>query len=430
MIHHGRAQQIYATLSGTVTDPAGAVVVGAELTVTNLANGLKVRAKSGTDGGYLLNELPDGNYQLTVVATGFRQYTRGPITLRSGDKAVVAVPLQVGAVTESLTVTAGLTGIESRESVTAQVLDSQELSELPLDGRNYIMLLPESTGVLFTVTTFGPSGWTMPNQWATGAATGAGFTMQGGQTGTNSFQMDGATQGVDGGMNYIPPPEAIQDTQVRAPTSDASLGLSGGGVVTNSMKSGGNEFHGYLTESFRNNVLEANQIQFNQSLAAQPWLSQQDQFNNFTGILSGRIIRNKLFFTGNYDGFRLHVAYPITISVPTALQRAGDFSQTFNSSGQLIVIYDPLTTQQVGNTFTRIPFPKNVIPQGSMVAPAVNITAMIPTPNINLNPLTGLNNFTSPNVGEQRYDAQFMRFDYLWNSNQRTTVFARATECP
>jgi hypothetical protein len=269
-VSNAPAQEIYGTLSGVVTGPSGAAVVGATVTAVNLGTNLNVSVTSGANGGYTLARLPDGNYRLTVVTSGFRQYSREPIMLRSGDKANVAAGLELGAATETVTVTAELSGIESRESVMAQTLNTRRIFDLPSNGRNYVMLLQ-------------------------------------------------LTSGVDSGMNYIPPPEAVQNMKVSAPTSDASLGMSGGGVVALTMRSGTNELHGALNHSLRNNILNANQIQINRALQTRSDLSQQVQFNNFAVMLSGPIVKNKLFYSGNYDGFHLHVTYPAR-EVQIALQ--------------------------------------------------------------------------------------------------------------
>lgn len=410
-------QEISASLSGVVTDPSGAAVVGATVTAVSLDTGFSQNATSGVTGGYLFPRLPASNYRLTVDATGFRQYVRQPITLRAGDKSNVAVTLQIGAASESVTVTAELTGIEGSESVMGQVMDSRKISDLPTNGRNFIMLLQTTSGVIFTPSSFGAGGsWTMPNQFA---VLSDGFTMHGGRNGTNAYILDGGVSSQ--GAPYVPPPEAIEDMKVSSPTSDASQGLSGGGVVSVTMKSGSNSFHGAAVHALRNAVLTANQIQTNLSLASRPWSSTQYQYNNMTYMLSGPIIKNKLFISANYDGVRMRTADTQTVTVPTELQKAGDFSQTFNAQGQLILINDPKTTTLQGGRYVRTPYAGNVIPASSMTPLSKALTQMLPVENLFINPVTHYQNYTNAAGLQQDHNSEFVKVDYLWNERHRTS---------
>lgn len=414
------AQEISAALSGIVTDPSGAAVVRASVTVISLDTGFRASTSSDSNGSYILPRLPVGNFRLTVDAGGFRQYNREPITLRAGDKPTVSVALQIGSSNESITVTAELTGIEGSESVMAQGLGNKQLSNLPLNGRAYIMLLQTTSGAIFTAPSFGAgNSWTMPNQFATMSDA---YTIHGGRNGTNAYMMDGgaSTQGAP----YIPPPEAIEDMKVSSPTTDASQGLSGGGVINLTMRSGGNAYHGTLTHALRNAILTANQIQTNIAHASNPLASNQYQFNNMTYLLSGPVIKNKLFVTGNYDGFRWRSADSQITTVPTELQKAGDFSQTLNAQGQLIVIYDPTTTRQVGNVYVRDAYPLNKIPDALQSRLSKALAALIPAENYLAPGGNGIAHYTNYGVSpglRQDYDSHFFKVDYLWNPKHRTS---------
>ena len=422
VVYDSPAQEINALLTGTVTDPSGAFVVGAAVTVLNLGTGFSAATKSGVDGTYFLTQLPRGDYRLTVEGQGFRHYNREPITLSVGDKANVPVSLQLGATTESVTVTANLTGIESNQDVTGQLMDTRQLAELPTNGRNFFMTLDLSAGVTFTQQSFGPTGWTMPNQYSTGGGAGA-FTMHGGRPNSNSFMMDGATQGMEGGVSYIPPPEAIENVKVVTPTSDASYGLSGGGVVNMTMRSGTNQLHATVSEFLRNNRMDANFAQTNLAAQSEPGLlNQRSQYNNPSAVISGPIIKNKLFFSGNWDAFWLRQAYPITITLPTMAQRAGDFTQVFNAAGQLTLIYDPLTTRANGTGFLRTAFPGNRIPASRLDPVALNIEKFIPAPNTSAGITNSFNYTNNANVGQQDYDSEYSKFDYIWSEKNRSFI--------
>ena len=420
------AQEIRSTISGLVTDPTEAPVPSASVSAKNTATGLTVTVACGDDGTFFLPYLPAGPYEIVAEAPGFRKFVRQGITLAAGERANVNVRLEVGTVTDSVTVTSELSSIETDQSVMGQLVDSRRVADLPLNGRNFLMLLPLSSGTIFTPKV-GPGGWTGTRQWESGPGVGQ-FSMHGSRPGTNAFFVDGAPQGIEGGASYIPQLDAIAEVKVVAPTSDASQGLSGGGVVHVTMKSGTNDFHGLASEFLRNNIFDANATQTNRAAAQDPSLkTQRQQWNNFSGMLSGPVIRNKLFFAGSYDGYRLRVPRPMTITVPTQLQRAGDFSQTFNASGQPVIIYDPLTTRQEGSQFVRDAFPGNRIPANRISPTAQNILKYNPLPNTVTNPVTNFNNYANPaNIGKQTYDGFHLKFDYIWNERHRTTASTTA----
>ena len=415
---HLPGQEFRAMISGTVMDPSGAAVAGAAITATNLATNAQSTAKSGMDGNYVLPQLDPGRYELTVEASGFQKYTRSGITLNTGDKASVQIRLEIGRMTESVTVDAELTGIERNQSVLGQLMDNKQVSELPLNGRQVFMLLQLSAGVVFTQQQFGATGNSGTRAWDISG----NFTIHGSRPNTNAFLLDGAPLGVDGKWDYSPLVDAVEEFKVTSAATDASHGLTGGGVVNMTMKSGTNQIHGLASEFIRNNIFDALATQTNRAAAQSPYLkNQQHQWNSFAAMLSGPIIKNKFFYSGNYEGYRERVPFPVTNTVPTLEQRAGDFSRTFNAAGALVVIYDPLSTRQAGSGYARDPFPGNRVPAQKIVPVARNILSFVPAPNIVTNAVTNVNNFaSSPNIGEYGYDSFYTKFDYLWNSKHRT----------
>ncbi len=339
------SQEFRALISGVVLDPSGSTISGATVTALNTQTGLRASTVSGVNGVYNLPQLPPGRYDLSSEAAGFRKYVRSGITLNIGDKASVNIRMDLGPLTESVTVTAELTGIESNQSVTGQLMDSRSVSELPLNGRQVFMLLQLAAGTLMTQQNFGVSGFSGTRAWDVNSQLSIHGSRPGGGSnaivGANSFMIDGAPMGITGGFNYVPLVDAVEEFKVAAPTSDASHGLSGGGVINMTMKSGSNAVHGGASWFLRNNVLDANNTQTNRAGLK----SQQHQFNQFSAMIGGPIIRNKFFYTGDYDGYRERTPFPTTVTVPTLAQREGDFSQTLNSSRQMVAIYDPLTTR-------------------------------------------------------------------------------------
>ncbi len=410
------AQEYRALISGQVTDSSGAAVPGAGITAVNTATSVKITTTSALDGQYVLAQVPLGTYTLTCEAQGFKRYVRSGITLNVGDRSTVNIRLEVGAQVETVTVTADIAPIDTDRSVLSQLMDNKGVSELPLNGRQVYMLAQLSAGTIFTVTSFGASGFSGTRAWDVNGS----LTMHGGPQGTNQFNIDGASINAGtGDWKFAPLVDGIQEFKVNSPANDASLGLSGGGVVNMTMKSGSNEFHGTLSEYVRNDKFDAVSTQSKQASIQ----AKQHQWNDFSALVSGPVIRNRLFFSSWYEGYRERVPFPTTQTVPTALERAGNFSDTRNASGQLVVIYDPFSTVASGSGYARTAIPGNIIPDSAQSTISKNILNYIPLPNVSGNAYTHVNNYISaPNVGRYGYDAWYSKFDYSWNQAHRTSA--------
>jgi len=409
------AQEYRALISGQVVDPSGAAVAGATVAATNVGTNVVVTTKTSADGHYALAQVPAGGYTVSCEAPGFKKFVRAGVTLNVGDRGTINISLEIGAQAESVTVTAELLATDTDRSVLSQLMDNKGVSELPLNGRQVFMLIQLSTGTVFTQQQFGASGFSGTRAWDTNGS----LTIHGGATSSNQFNLDGASINAGTGeWKFAPLVDGIQEFKVASPSSDASLGLSGGGVLNMTMKGGSNEFHGTLSEYVRNNIFDAVATQTNQSSIK----ATQHQWNDFSTLVSGPIKKDRLFFSGWYEGFRERVPFPVTTTVPSELERVGDFSDTRNASGQLIVIYDPLTTVASGSGFARTPFSGNKLPDASQSAISKNIMAFFPHSNAPGNPYTRVNNYiSSPNIGKYGYNAWYSKFDFVWNQNQRTS---------
>jgi hypothetical protein len=418
------AQSFRATIVGRVTDSGGLSIPQAEVAAVNSATQARSVTHTDNDGNFLLTELPPGSYDLSAKANGFGPYVRRGIVLAVGDRANVSVQLEVGQVSSSVAVTAELTGVETNQDITGQLMDTQHVTDLPLNGRQAFMLLQLSSGVVFTQQFFGPGGFSGTRAYDVNGE----WTIQGSYVnpttnqGSNAFMLDGAPLGVNGQWDFSPVVDGIEEYKVQMPTNDASLGLTGGGVINMTMKSGSNAIHGVASYFLRNQLFDAQTTQQKASCAVRPdQCPYQHQFNEGSVVVTGPIIRDKFFYSGSYETFWDRVPRPLTETVPTALQRQGDFSQTLNAAGRLVTIYDPLTTVQSGSVFTRRPFAGNIIPADRIAAVSKNILNFVPMPNIVTNPITNFNNLgISPNIGRFRYNAWFMKFDYQWNDKNRT----------
>ena len=415
-------QEFRALISGVVKDPSGSAIPTATVSIRNVETNLAVTVQTTNDGTYFVPQLPVGKYRLVVEAAGFKRYTREGITLAVGDKAIADVQMQIGDTTESVTVNAELQGIESNQSVLGQTLGNKQMVDVAFGGRNFINFIELSAGVL---------GQDSISQSSTNAGENnngrdMNYEFHGSRPNSMLFTLDGASNGLQGGASFVPLEDAIAEMKVSAPISDASYGLSGGGVISVSTKSGTNQIHGALNEFLQNNVFDAWTTQQKAAQQQNPGLKYRKKRDNvYSGLVSGPILKNKLFYSGSYDGRRIAAASSTNVSVPTMLQRQGDFSQTFNSAGQLDVIYDPLTTQQVGNSFVRVAFPGNVIPANRMNPIAKNIFALDPPPNYTSpnSPITNVNNyFIGNNPNSVSYQAFWAKGDYIWNDKNRTSA--------
>jgi hypothetical protein len=251
-----RAQQFKANVTGTVTDTQGAVVPGVTVTVVNTDT--NVSAESVTDGSgvYSVKDLTPGPYKLTASLQGFKTFVRGGLILHTAETATIAVKMDVGALEETVTVTAGLSEVETNQSVLSQTMDNKKVSELPLNGRQVYMLLQLTSGTLFTQQQFGASGFSGTRAWDVNGS----VTIHGSRTGNNEFLIDGASNAGTGGWSYAPPVDAIEEFKVDTASTDASYGRTSGGVVNLTLKSGTNSLRGSGTALVRGTKLDSNPI--------------------------------------------------------------------------------------------------------------------------------------------------------------------------
>jgi hypothetical protein len=293
-----------ATLNGTVTDPTGAAVPNARVTAINTATGLTRETQTNEVGLYSLPRLPAGGYDLGVEAAGFKTAKRTGLELNVGAVATIDVSLEVGATQETISVTAEAPVVESTRSHTSTNITTQQVSSLPINGRNFIDFTVLTPGVVRDPTRTGDLSF-------------------GGQRGTaNSLLVDGSdannvffgqTTGRTGtGRNpYSFSEDAVQEFQVNTNDYPAEIGRAGGGVINVITKSGTNEFHGTAFEFFRDKAMNANSWENNRRGAPK----RAYHFNQFGGNLGGPIVKNKAFFFFNYDGQRNTTPNPVFLTV-------------------------------------------------------------------------------------------------------------------
>jgi hypothetical protein len=364
------AQFTTASLGGTVTDPSGAAIPGATVTVQNTETGLTRTAKSGTGGDYLFPALPVGTYKLTVEKTGFQTYIQSGIDLAVNQSATQMVALQVGTLTEHVTVSANASLVTTSSASVGQLVNQESIVNLPLNGRTaqtLVFLIPGANDVTDYYCGVGCEGGAYPGeQYAN--------INGGGPNGVN-YQMDGADNN-DTYMNTnlpFPNPDAIQEFNVQTGNMSAEYGNAASGIVNVVTNSGTNEFHGTAFEFLRNYVFDAR----NFFAPTRDTLKQ----NQFGGTLGGPIKKNKLFFFGSYQGTRTRTAPNGQIAiVPTSDERQGNFQSlcaTYDSAG---LCTDPNGTQ-LTDPITGSPFANNQIPTDMRSQPALNLLKYVPLPN-------------------------------------------------
>jgi len=427
------SQEYRATVLGTVTDPHGAHVPKASITVTNIETGVSARAATNDAGSYQVSFLIPGNYMLEVSHPGFKTHKRGPIELRIDDRTKLDVAMEVGRMNEQVTVTAEAALLEETTGGGGQVVGAEQIQALPLDGHNPFSLMNLGAGVSYTGSLL------YSRQFDNGAI--ADFSINGGQSGINEYQIDGVSNNANTGRSnlaYVPPSEATQEFRVQTNVYDAQYGRTGGGVINLSIKPGTNRYHGAGYEYMRRTSFDANQ--FSSNAAGQPRARRiVDQYGgefdgpvNIPGLYRGK---DRTFFMFSMEQYREANPQPALGSVPTADQRAGDYTKTFTAANKMYTVYDPLlqytnpdfvSTKAVTLTnlhYLRTPFPGNLIPKSRMEPIALRVLQDIPLPNQGGDSITHLNNWFGADVGEQNAFRNIIgRVDHILNPKWRIYV--------
>jgi hypothetical protein len=368
------AQVATGTITGTVRDQQGAALPGASVTIFEVNKGTRASYTTTADGSFVAPFLIPGTYEVTIELTAFRKHVHRGVVLQVNQRARVDATLELGGLTESTEVTglAPLTRTDSAEL--GEVIEERAVRELPLNGRNFATLVYLIPGVtpgqvgenLSGASTFNPRG-------------ASNFNALGSSANTNAWLVDGIDNNEYTFNTVIVQPtvESVREFKVLTGTFSAEFGR-GAGVVSVSTKSGNNEIRGTVFEYLRNEKFDAKNF-FALPTAAKAPLDR----HQFGGALSGPIFKNKTFFFVDYSGIKENRGQVFVNTVPTAATRRGDFSNYRDASGNLIVIYDPLTTapNPNGAGFIRQPFPGNIIPANRLNQVGLNVASIYPLPN-------------------------------------------------
>ena len=381
------SQTITATLEGVVEDSTGAVIPGAAVNVINTATNAEFVTETNASGRFIAPSLQPGPYTVSVEASGFKRMERSGLVLEVEQTARIQITLEVGAISETVEVSAEAPLIESTTSSMGQVIDNQKMINLPLNSRNpyrLALLVPGVSGRVSDVFN------------------GGRILVNGGRPGTNEILVDGIPSSPPlvnpiQGFTVLPSVDSVQEFKVQTNNYSAEFGRSGGSVINMVYKSGTNQLHGAAFEFLRNSKLDANNFFANRNGVPRGSFRR----NQFGVTLGGPVYipkvydgRNKSFFFVGYEGPRERRATTQTATVPTALQRGGNFSETLNSAGNLVEMYDPLTTREAaGGGFVRDVFPGNIIPADRIATVSSNVVKFYPQPNRPGAQFTGVNNW-------------------------------------
>ncbi len=450
------AQADTGTILGTVRDQSGAVIPGSKVTITNQSTGLVDSKVAATDGRYLFTPIKIGTYTVKAEFRGFRTAERTGVTVDIQQQVLVDFSLSPGMVTQTVVVSTPPSLLETQSGSLGQVIESKEINDLPLNGRNFTFLAQLSAGVI-------------PDYISGGAAantTTGGFIANGFRYEQDNYMLDGLdnnnrmTGYGNTGASYValPPVDAIQEFNLQTNSYSAQFGRSAGAIMNATTKSGTNQIHGDLWEFVRNDDLDSADF-FQDAAGITKGKYQRNQFGGAAGgpvylphIYDGK---NKTFFFFDYEGQRIRQSVPLTTTVSTAAEVSSGYTNFADLiSGQSGALYgpdalgreypigtllNPATTRgpfnagQVdpvtGLTFTsscnacyvRDPFPGNIIPASQIFAGAAKILSMYPMPNI---PNAGIfNNYAANLPLTQNVDQYDIRVDQ--NFSPRDQFFAR-----
>lgn len=308
------AQVDQGTITGVVQDTAGAAISGAQLTLTDTDTGLVLQTKSNASGTYIFSPIKPARYSVTASAPNFETIVQNNVTLDVAERLNIPLTLRPGAVTETVTVNTAPPLLQTQSGSVSQELNSQFINDTPLANRNWVYIAQQVAGVV-------------PSQGTRGGGTGD-FEVDGQKAEQNNFILDGVDNNVDindymngSTYNIAPPPDALSEVKLETADMSAEYGHGTSAVLNTNIKSGTNQIHGDLWEYFRNTSLDTKVWNANPLQPIPPF-----HLNQFGATLGFPIIKNKLFYFGDIQNSRYSFSSPNTYSVPTPLERQGNFA--------------------------------------------------------------------------------------------------------
>src|SRR5438552_3962964 len=404
-------QDYRGKVQGSITDENGAAVPGAQVVLRNIESGVEVTHQTNDDGRYVFDFVDPGEYTLAVEQTGFKKAVQENVIVRNRGDITVDLKLAVGGVQETVTVEASPIAIQFNSSSTLLTIENKVIDQLPIRGRN-----PYNVATLDPTVSPG-TGSTSNENRPYHHAYASDIDVGGQTTRANDVLLDGVPLVSSYKSAYTPALDAVQEVTFQKNAIDAEYGYSAGGVIVLNMKPGTNDFHGTAIGNWRSPRFNAlTDPTLKRTVGADETNFRGTNLKIYGGTFGGPIMKNKLFTFTSYEHWNDASPLPFTLTVPTALERAGDFSQS-TRNGVIRTIFDPLTS--TGTSGTRTAFTGNLIPSARFDPTAVKLLAEMPLPNLpgSQDNLQGfkINNTTYWNFSE--------RVD--WNYSEKLKTFVR-----
>lgn len=406
------AQENRATITGAVTDQSNAAMPGVRVEAMNVDTGVPYPTVTNDAGVYSIPLVPSGNYQLTATLDGFQTATRRGVQVRAGERVQADFKMQVGAVSETLTVTAQAPLLETATASRGAVVSTEQVNDLPIMVRTAVLFATLTPGVQFTGNGGAPLASAVRPFDQSGL--GGNIRINGGRSGRNNSLLNG----MDNSTSYSPPPDAISEVRVQTNDVAAEFGHTGGGTVNVNLKSGTNRFHGSTYYYYQDENLKANTYTNKVAHLPNPpivWREPGVELDGPVWIPHVYDGRNRTFFMFSWERIQDSLPNPATYRVPTELERLGDFSQT-RVNGQPITLYDPLNVVNG----VRQPIPGNDLRNlGRPLSPAALVMLKyFPLPN---QPLDAVGNNFNPGANPQTdlYDVFSSQVDQVLNTSNR-----------
>ena len=406
------SQDYRAKIQGIVTDASGASVPNATVSIRNVNTGIGVTKATGANGAYLFDNVEPGAYRVVAESQGFSRQQQEGVLVQTRADVTVNFELRPGTLVETVNVTGQAVSLQFNSTTRELTIDSKMLMDLPVKARNPFTLALLDPAVVSRYTSEKNPFF----MWSSSQMD------VGGNTSTkNDLLLDGAPLQIGPKGSYAPPMDAVQEFSIQQNSVDAEFGHSAGGTMSVSMKSGTNAIHGTAYYFGRNPALNA---------MVNPITRTPNFVRNhiWGGTAGGPIRKNKLFTFVSYEGWRTKEPKDALRTMPTALERIGDFSKSLTRTGSLRTIYDPVTTvlDVPTNTASRMPFAGNIIPANRMDPTAKRIMQDIWGPNNPGDDLSGSNNFKASYPWPMK-NANFSdRTD--WNVSDKLKVFGRYSQ--
>jgi hypothetical protein len=396
--HRVHGQVLKGQILGAITDSSGAVVPNANVILTDVTKGIQTTRQTSEDGNYAFVNLDPGTYSVSVEQTGFQRGLRENIELQPNTTVRANFELKPGNVTETVQVNASVPILQTDRADTGGKIEQIQLQSMPLTlNRNYASLLVLVPGV-------GRPSRQHSAFYNSQDSLSVRVNGQGRQF--NNFQIEGIENKIDNGnlTALVPPAEAIQTVDVSTSNFDPEFGNAGGAVTNVTLRSGSNDYHGSLFHFHRNENIQARNT-FARSKAP-------TVYNQFGGTFGGRIVRDKMFIFGDFQGSRDRLGQVNRVTIPGMAFRSGDLSAS------PFKIYDPLTGDANGRGRTQ--FPNNQIPASRISPIARTILGFIPPPNVNA--AEGQINFDLNTVRAKKIDQFDVKYDWVISNNDRLAV--------